>query len=547
MPTLFTSNQSLTYYLRLIFVFLLLLIEIVSLTGLFDFHVEELKNSENTFIRLSSFASSLLKFLVSFVAAFFLLISPRILEIFQSLKNTEHTWTKWLVIQLLTFALLVLYTSLILPDSSSNIIPSFGLYLNLEAKWFAVWFALAGFTFLSWLLTFAPKSFWIQLFLSEYRAMLMAVLTATIIWLAVLMSDKIGAPVADVSIKYAHEILLLFFPFVSYNFDGKILGLKLFEIEISPGCSGYEGMVMITVFTALYIWLFHKHLKFPHVFLLFPVGIVAIWIANLIRIVSMIIFGEYVSRNIAMGGLHSQAGWINFTLIAIALITLAHFIFARKKTNRKISLTPSLNTALLIPFLVMMGLLMISSALSAGFETFYPLRIGICAAVLWYCRPAYRTLNWGWSWQAVMIGVAVFIMWILLEPSTTDKSNSLPDHLSKLSNWFMITWLFFRVMGSVIVIPIVEEFAFRGYLLRYFIPDFEKSSVVHFTWISFIVSSVMFGLMHGRWVAGILAGMAFAIALYRRGYLSDAIVAHSVANALIAANVLLFDQWSLWE
>ena len=166
-------------------------IEIVSLTGLFDFHVEELKNSENTFIRLSSFASSLLKFLVSFVAAFFLLISPRILEIFQSLKNTEHTWIKWLVIQLLTFALLVLYTSLILPDSSSNIIPSFGLSLNLEAKWFAVWFALAGFTFLSWLLTFAPKSFWIQLFLSEYRAMLMAVLTATIIWLAVLISPFI--------------------------------------------------------------------------------------------------------------------------------------------------------------------------------------------------------------------------------------------------------------------------------------------------------------------------------------------------------------------
>ena len=80
-----------------------------------------------------------------------------------------------------------------------------------------------------------------------------------------------------------------------------------------------------------------------------------------------------------------------------------------------------------------------------------------------------------------------------------------------------------------------------------FIPDFEKNSIVHFTWVSFIVSSVMFGLMHGRWLAGILAGMAFAIALYRKGQLSDAIVAHGVANALIAANVLLFDQWSLWE
>ncbi len=193
--------------------------------------------------------------------------------------------------------------------------------------------------------------------------------------------------------------------------------------------------------------------------------------------------------------------------------------------------------------------MMITSALSHGFETLYPIRIGIVAVVIGYYRSIYRTLAWGGSWQAVMTGVLVFVMWILLEPTQTDndKVASLTDQLAKLPEVWMITWVVFRVLGSVIVIPIVEEFAFRGYLLRKLIDhEIVKVSPTQFTWLSFIVSSVLFGLLHGRWLAGTLAGMAFAVAVYRRGKIGDAILAHGVANALIAASVLILGKWSLW-
>ncbi len=68
-----------------------------------------------------------------------------------------------------------------------------------------------------------------------------------------------------------------------------------------------------------------------------------------------------------------------------------------------------------------------------------------------------------------------------------------------------------------------------------------------FTWLSFAVSSILFGVLHGNWVAGTVAGVAFAIALYRRGALSDAVVAHATANALLAAYVLATHSWSLWS
>jgi len=64
--------------------------------------------------------------------------------------------------------------------------------------------------------------------------------------------------------------------------------------------------------------------------------------------------------------------------------------------------------------------------------------------------------------------------------------------------------------------------------------------------ISFLVSSVAFGALHGRWLAGILAGMIYAAAQYRRGEISDAIVAHMVTNALLAAYVLIFGHWAFW-
>ncbi len=83
--------------------------------------------------------------------------------------------------------------------------------------------------------------------------------------------------------------------------------------------------------------------------------------------------------------------------------------------------------------------------------------------------------------------------------------------------------------------PLAEELAFRGFLTRRLIAaDFQAVPEGRFTGMSFVVSSLLFGLLHQqRWLAGTVAGMAYALAYYRRGRLIDAVAAHATTNLLI--------------
>jgi len=76
--------------------------------------------------------------------------------------------------------------------------------------------------------------------------------------------------------------------------------------------------------------------------------------------------------------------------------------------------------------------------------------------------PPFRTLS------AVGIGVAVFAIWMGLGwalPGTSAPS-PIPTSLAETPAGLAAGWLLFRVLGSVITVPIGEELAFRGYLHR---------------------------------------------------------------------------------
>jgi CAAX prenyl protease-like protein len=108
-------------------------------------------------------------------------------------------------------------------------------------------------------------------------------------------------------------------------------------------------------------------------------------------------------------------------------------------------------------------------------------------------------------------------------------------------------WICFRLAGSVLLVPIAEELAFRGYLIRRLTSrDFETLALTPVAVFPALVSSVGFGLLHGRWLAGTIAGLAYAFSLHRRGELSDPIAAHMTTNALIAVAVLGAGAWRLW-
>jgi CAAX prenyl protease-like protein len=205
--------------------------------------------------------------------------------------------------------------------------------------------------------------------------------------------------------------------------------------------------------------------------------------------------------------------------------------------------------AYLLPFLAILTATMVARAASGSFEWIYPLRFVAAAGALFYFRSRYKSLDWTFGWMAPMVGVIVFALWIGLDRfAGTHFESGPPAGLLTLPAPARIAWLVFRTAASVTTVPIAEELAFRGFLLRRLISvDFESVSPRRGTFLAVAGSSLAFGLLHGdRWIAATVAGLLFAALQMWRGRFGDAVVAHAASNALISVWVLWGGHWSQW-
>lgn len=482
-----------------------------------------------------------------------LIFSPRLKGIVSDFRKQAdgHRWRIWLAFHALVFAAFAVVTALIFATPINS--------AHLSAAWFSGWIALLSATLLLWLFALAPGHFWLRLIRQERTALLVGGLLGMAAWMLMGMLTRQEAPLgqkefwnflAMPTLQLVRSMLGWFYSGIVYQPEKDLVGTASFQVEISEACSGIEGISLITIFLAIYLWLFRKDLRFPQCFWFFPLGIIVIWLANAVRIAMLIAIGASFSPEVALQGFHTQAGWITFTLIAFAAIALSNrmrFFAAEPDFPVERTCRP-LAVALLVPLLALMAASMVTSAFSSGFDKLYPLRVAIVFAVLYYFRKDYDGLDWRWSWQAPAIGTAVFLVWILLEPDVDSSKAALSQGLSALSSGPAAVWLIFRVLGSVIAVPLAEELAFRGYLIRKLVArDFENVPPGQFSWGAFILTSLLFGLMHERWIAGTLAGMGYALALYRHGRFGDAVVAHMTTNTLIAVVVLARAEWALWS
>jgi len=334
------------------------------------------------------------------------------------------------------------------------------------------------------------------------------------------------------------------------------IGTPDFWVIVAPVCSGYEGIGLILAFLSAYLVAFHKRLRFPNVLALVPAAILLIWLLNVLRIVALILIGHLWSPDIAIGGFHSKAGWLAFCGVALGAVWLTHRVpwFAAQsveKTGRTIN--PS--APFLLPLLFVVATALVTGLFVEELDYYYPLRVVVALLVLGWYRDEYliglrehlgsRSLL---SWEAPAIGTAIYVVWIALSSWTTPLGASdPPEGLFEMAPPLAIAWIAARAFGSVVTVPIVEELAFRGFLLRRIIAsDFTKVRYDRWHWPAVVLSSIAFAAVHQQWVAGFAAGVGFAYAQTRRGLLSDAIIAHVTSNALIAAHVLLAGAWSLW-
>jgi len=449
-----------------------------------------------------------------------------------------------LPIQLLCYASLYYCTHLIyaVPENAHN----------LPAWLYGLWLLSLSVTLASWLVMLVDPRWLVDFIKHEQLAIAVGVIAGLIVWSVAMWTQRFWGPLSEATFFLVAALLhAVYGEHMAVNAVDKTIGIDDFWINIAPACSGYEGIGLITAFTAIYIWIHRDALRFPRVLLLFPIGVVAIWLLNVVRIAVLVSIGHHWSEEVAIGGFHSQAGWITFILTSLALLWLtgdsAYFSkAARNKTPAAPPLYSSLPIATLLPMVVLLAVTLLSSAFTADFDWLYPLRVFAVIIAVAYIWPQSRQMSLRLHWSALAGGAVTAVLWIAMLGSDTETSAVIQDNLQAAPSWAAGLWLLFRIAGAVITVPIAEELAFRGYLLcRFSKTEVRLDGPLPFSVLAIFFSSLAFGALHGAWLAGTVAGLIYALVRWRSQSMANAIYAHGITNALIFSYAAATGEWHL--
>jgi hypothetical protein len=181
----------------------------------------------------------------------------------------------------------------------------------------------------------------------------------------------------------------------------------------------------------------------------------------------------------------------------------------------------------------------------------YPLQTLLCAAALFWFRRDYEFHPLRRPLFSVGIALLIFVLWIapqqfLRFPARVDGFNPNAVASAPAFYWTTLTLRFLRLL---VVVPLVEEIFWRGFLLRYLISEkFETVPFGTFSWFSFIIVTLAFALSHQRadWPAAIVAGALYNFVAYRTRSLTSCVFAHSLTNLSLGLWIIGTRQWGFW-
>lgn len=215
-------------------------------------------------------------------------------------------------------------------------------------------------------------------------------------------------------------------------------------------------------------------------------------------------------------------------------------------------------TPRVLPFLVFLLFMLVPSTVFPGAEYWlYAAKTVAGAGVLWWLRDRLPEMKWAVSWEAIVVGVVIAVVWLGLPPIKAPwelfskaKETKPPEVWNPVAYFAgnpILGWGFYalRTLGRSLVVPALEEVFYRGFVYRYVVsPNFTEVPLNRWHAGAFALTSAMFGLAHGdHWVQGILCGAAYQWLVLRKARLGDAMLAHAITNLIISIYVVVTGQW----
>lgn len=219
--------------------------------------------------------------------------------------------------------------------------------------------------------------------------------------------------------------------------------------------------------------------------------------------------------------------------------------------------------AFVLPFGVFLGFLFLDSFVQEVFEGagsvffrapkywVYPLQTAICAGLLlafwkFYTFAPLRPWPLG-----VLAGLAVLFIWISPQlvfgmPPRTEGFD--PEFFGTTGALYVLT-VVARFARLVIVVPLLEEIFWRGFLMRYLINErFTTVAFGTFRPLSFFGVAVLFMLVHSMpdWPAAFLTGLIYNGLAVKTKSLWACVLAHAVTNLGLGFYIMATRQWGFW-
>ena len=380
-----------------------------------------------------------------------------------------------------------------------------------------------------------------------------AILLGQLGWVVGIARGVIEKAALDLSLWF---IGLSGHPMPMLDVDGRnpVMASPDFAISIAPSCSGYQGMISAFVLLGAYVGLEWRKLRLDRALILCVAAVGGTFVLNALRIAILFYIGDEISPEVAVNGFHSQFG----VLALLASTGLAVLAMELKPFRREAGDAPAENASLridlarifrlMLPLAVYLVAGMIAGLFVGTFNWLYPVPVLAGALWIWLLRhPLAREIARAPGLISVAVGAVVYLLWIIMIPADAGRAGMLADALSSAPLWLAIIWIAFRVLGSSLVVPVVEELAFRAGLIR-LLEAISPPWMGRWTQVLFVLtaSSVAFGLLHANVLAATVAGLAYGALFLRRRALADAVVAHAVTNFLICLHVLGLGEWSYW-
>lgn len=226
----------------------------------------------------------------------------------------------------------------------------------------------------------------------------------------------------------------------------------------------------------------------------------------------------------------------------------------------QIATTPEAKTSAryIAPFLIFLLFLAVGPRLPIEASWEGALRVAILAIVCWICWPREISLRPRLPVESIAIGAAVFVLWIAPDLLISGYranflfSNSLIGHThsslspADLENSWVLVW---RVARAVLIVPVIEELFWRGWLMRWLInQDFQSVPLGAYSPLSFWVTAILFASEHGPyWDVGLLTGIVYNLWMIRSKSVSSCILMHAITNGVLSAYVIATAQWQYWQ